>query len=147
MVKDCKIYVRTKASRHRPYREFQTLSVLERAQSSVTIDFIVKLLKSKDIVNNTNYNNIFIIIDRFIKYNKFTPINESHSTEDLADIVVQKIIGNHRLSNEFVIDRGTTFASRFFIAFIIKLGVNNKLFITFYFQTDRQIKRFNQTIE
>ncbi len=52
------------------------------------MDFIVKLFKSKDPVSNTNYNNIFVIIERFIKYSKFILINESHLIKDLADIVV-----------------------------------------------------------
>ncbi len=52
------------------------------------MDFIVKLPKFKDLISNTSYNSIFIIIDRFIKYNKFISVNESHSTKDFADIVV-----------------------------------------------------------
>ena len=98
----------------------------------VIIDFIVKLFKSKDFVNNINYNNIFVIIKRFIKYNKFIPINESHLTEDLIDTVIRKIINNYRLSNEFIIDKSITFVSRFFITFITKLKVNNKFSTTFH---------------
>ncbi len=86
-------------------------------------------------------------MDRFIKYSKFIPINKSHLAEDLVDIVVREVINNYKLSNEFVIDRNTTFISRFFITFTSKLEVNNKLSTTFHPQTDRQIERFNQTIE
>ena len=88
MVKDCKIYIKTKALQYKFYRELQTLPIFKRAWSSVTINFIVKLFKSKDSINNTSYNNILIIVKRFIKYNKFILINESHSTEDFADIVI-----------------------------------------------------------
>ncbi len=96
------------------------------------MDFIIKLFKFKDPVNNTNYNNIFVIIEHFIKYSKFIPINESHLIKDLADIVIREIINNYKLSDEFVINRGTTFALRFFIIFITKLKVNNKLSTTFH---------------
>ncbi len=147
IVKDCEVYTRTKALWYKLYREFQTLPVFERTWGSIIINFIVKLLKSKDFVNNTSYNNILVIIDRFTKYSKFIPVNKSHSTEDLADIVVRKIINNHKLPNEFIINRSTTFTSRFFITFTVKFKMNNKLSITFYPQTNGQIERFNQTVE
>ncbi len=62
--------------------------MFKRTWGSVIIDFIVKLFKSKDLVNNTNYNSIFVIIEHFIKYNKFILINKSHLIEDLIDIII-----------------------------------------------------------
>ncbi len=73
------------------------------------MDFIVKLSKSKDFINNTNYNNILIIIKRFIKYNKFIPINESYLVENLVDIIIWKIISNYRLPNKFIINKSIIF--------------------------------------
>ncbi len=121
--------------------------MFEWTQGSVIIDFIVKLPKSRDLVNNTSYNSIFVIMDRFTKYSKFISANESYSVEDLADIVVRKVINNYRLLDEFIIDKSTIFASRFFIVFTAKLGINSKLSIAFYLQTDGQIERLNQTME
>ncbi len=109
MVKDCEVYIRTKVLQYRFYGEFQILSVFEWAWGSVTIDFIVKLFKSKDPINNISYDNILVIIDRFIKYSKFISVNEFYLVEDLIDIVVREIINNYRLLNEFVINKGTTF--------------------------------------
>ncbi|SRR6266699_4720072 len=112
--------------------------MFERAWGSIIIDFIVKLSKSKDFVNNISYNSILVIVDRFIKYNKFTSVNESQSIEDLIDIVIWEVISNYRLPNEFVIDKDITFAFRFFIVFIAKFGVNSKLSIVFHPQTNKQ---------
>ncbi len=106
--------------------------MFKQTWSSVIIDFIVKLPKSKDPVNNTSYNSILIIVKRFTKYSKLIPINEFYSIEDLTDTVIREVINNYGLPDEFIIDRSTTFASRFFIIFIIKLGINNKLFTAFY---------------
>ncbi len=75
---------------------------------------------------------LVIIIEHFIKYGKFIPTNKSHSVKDLTDIVIQKVINNHRLLNEFITNKDTTFVSHFFITFIIKLRINNKLSIAFY---------------
>jgi len=88
MVKDCEVYTRTKVLRYKPYGKLQILLMFERTWGSVIINFIVKLSKSRDPVNNTSYNSILVTVDRFIKYGKFTPANESHSTKDFADIVV-----------------------------------------------------------
>ncbi|SRR6266699_2238681 len=96
------------------------------------MDFIVKLSKFKDLVNNINYNNIFVIIECLIKYSKFILINESYSIKDLVNIIIREIINNYRLLDEFKIDRDITFVLRFFIIFIIKLEVNSKLSIAFY---------------
>ncbi len=132
VVKDYEVYIKTKTLQYKSNKELQILSIFERIWGSVIIDFIVKLLKFRNSISNISYNNIFIIIERFIKYSKFIFINESYSTKDLMDIVIRKVINNYRLSNEFVIDRGITFISRFFIIFTAKLGVNSKFFITFH---------------
>ncbi len=84
--------------------------MFKRTWNSVIIDFIIKLFKSKDSINNTNYNNIFIIVERLIKYSKFISANESHSIKDLTDIVIRKVINNYGLLNKFITDRSTTFA-------------------------------------
>ena len=88
MVKDYKVYIKIKTLRYKLYKEFQVLFVFERIWSSIIINFIVKLSKSRDPINNINYNNIFIIIEHLIKYYKFIPIHESYSTKDFVNTVV-----------------------------------------------------------
>ena len=132
MVKDYKVYIKTKVLQYKPYKELQILSIPDKIWGSVTIDFIVKLSKSKDSINNISYNNIFVIVERFIKYSKFILINESHSIKNFVDIVIQKVISNYKLLDEFITNRNITFVSQFFIIFIAKLKINSKLFIAFY---------------
>ncbi len=74
MVKNYKVYTKTKTLQYKLYKELQTLLILEQTQDSVTINFIIKLFKFKDLVNNINYNNIFVIIKHLSKYNKFIPV-------------------------------------------------------------------------
>jgi len=52
------------------------------------MDFIVKLFKFKDSINNISYNSILVIVERFTKYNKFIFVNESYLVEDLVDIII-----------------------------------------------------------
>ena len=105
--------------------------MFERTWGSITMDFIVKLSKSKDLINNTNYNNILVIVKRFIKYNKFIPINKSYLIKDFIDIIIREIINNYRLPDEFITNKDTTFVLQFFTIFIIKFGINNKFSIRF----------------
>ncbi len=106
--------------------------MFEWTWGSIIIDFIVKLFKFKNPVNNINYNNILIIIKCFIKYNKFILVNKSYLTEDFTNIIIQEVISNYRLLDEFITDRDTTFALQFFIIFITKLKMNSKFSIAFY---------------
>src|SRR6266566_1503218 len=106
--------------------------MFKRTWNSVIIDFIVKLFKSKDSINNISYNSILVIIERLIKYNKFILVNKSYLIEDLVDIIIREVINNYRLLNEFIIDKNTTFILRFFITFITKLEMNSKLSIAFH---------------
>ncbi len=106
--------------------------MFERTWNSITIDFIVKLFKSKDFINNINYNSILVIIKYLIKYNKFILINESYLIEDFANIIIRKIINNYKLLNEFITNKSIIFILRFFTTFIIKFKMNNKFSIAFY---------------
>ena len=51
---------------------------------SVVIDFIIKLLISKDLVTKVKYDNILVIIDRFTKYIKFELYKEVTGVEELV---------------------------------------------------------------
>ncbi len=132
MIKNYEVYTKTKTLQYKPYKKLQILPIFERIQGSIIIDFIIKLFKSKDLISNTSYNRILIIIKRLIKYNKFIPINESYLTKDFADIVIREIISNHKLPDKFITNKNITFVLQFFITLTIKLEMNNKLSTTFH---------------
>ena len=50
------------------YRLIQYIKIDDYLQQNITMDFIVRLLKSKDISTDIKYNNILIIINKLIKY-------------------------------------------------------------------------------
>ena len=45
------------------------------------MDFIIKLLKSKDPVSKNKYDSIIVIVDRLIKYSILIPFKETFSAE------------------------------------------------------------------
>ena len=65
--------MRNKLSRHAPYRELKNLDMLGHAWDLVSIDFIVKLLKSKELIIKVIYNSILVIVDRLTKFTYFIP--------------------------------------------------------------------------
>ena len=50
------------------YRYIQFAEIVEYPWQKITIDFIVKLLKSENYITRISYDSILIIINKLIKY-------------------------------------------------------------------------------
>jgi hypothetical protein len=61
------------------------------------MNFIVKLLKFKNLTTEVKYNLILIVIKRIIKYKYFILYNEVMTAFKLAHLVMRNIITNHKL--------------------------------------------------
>jgi hypothetical protein len=146
VVSNCKC-AQDKASRHKPYGELKPLPIADRAWGSVAFDHVVKLPPSKEPMTKTAYDSIFVITDRLTKYGYFIPYKEASSAEDLAYTFLRIVASNHGLPDEIISDRGTTFASHFWLSLTSQLGVNHKLSTAYHPQTDGQTERLNQTLE
>ena len=87
VVKKYDIYNRSKTGQYMLYRLLQPLPIAQRPQSSITIDFIIKLPMLKDSATSIIYNSIFIVVDRLIKQVYFFLYKEMQTIEQLVDIV------------------------------------------------------------
>ena len=76
-------------------------------------DFIVKLLKLKDPITRQEYDSIFIIIDKFIKWGYFIAYIEEISVKDIAQGYVKEVFLKYRVLTKIILDRDT----RFILAF------------------------------
>lgn len=76
-VKKCTICRRNKHDRHAPYGLLQLLRVPNRLWESVAMDFIVKLPISTDPVTKEPYDGIIVVVDRFSKFGRFIPYQET----------------------------------------------------------------------
>ena len=56
------------------------------------MDFIMKLLRSKDPVINDTFNFIYIIVDKFIKYAHIILYKETYKIILIAFVVLDRII-------------------------------------------------------
>jgi hypothetical protein len=77
------------------------------------MDFITKLLLSKELTTGVKYNSILIVVDRLTKWVYFIPYKETWLAEQLADIVLRYITLVHGWPEEWIIDRDTKFVSKF----------------------------------
>jgi hypothetical protein len=64
------------------------------------MDFIVKLLKSRDSTNGKEYDSIFMITDRLIKEAKFVPFNKAIDAPGVAYIVMREVVATESLLNK-----------------------------------------------
>ncbi|EAQ87652.1 hypothetical protein CHGG_04271 [Chaetomium globosum CBS 148.51] len=144
---ECDLCGRSKPGRHKPYGLLQPLPVAERPWSSVTMDFITKLPTSKDSATGTKYDSILTVVDRLTKWSYFLPYKESWSAEQLADVIYRNVTAVHGWPEEWITDRDTKFASKFWQALMTKLGTRSKLSTAYHPQTDGQTERLNQIVE
>lgn len=137
----CDTCQRNKSPRHKPFGLLQPLPVPPRPWSSLSMDFIVKLPKSK------GFDSIFVVVCRLTKQAHFIPCKESMSSSDLADLYINNIFKLHGLPDDIVSDRGPVFRSKFWLSLLEALNIKSKLSTTFHPQTDGQTERVNQSIE
>ena len=132
-----KDYIRNKLAQHALYRELKNLDMLGHMQDLVSIDFIVKLLKLEELIIKVIYNSILVIVDKLIKFTYFMPYQEKLIVEDLAYIVKKVLLGNYQMPREFILDYNRLFMIKFQKILIARLGINYKLLISYYPQTNK----------
>ena len=147
VLKACQTCARSKSGRHKPYGLLQPLPVAERPWSSVTMDFITKLPPSKDTTTGLEYDSILTMVDRLTKWTYFLPYRETWNAEQLADVIYRNVTSVHGWPVEWITDRDTKFASRFWQALMTRLGTKSKLSTAYHPQTDGQTERLNQIVE
>ena len=59
------------------------------------MDFITKLLPSRDPVTEVEYNSILTMVDRLTKWSYFLSYKESWIVEQLADIIYYNVTSVH----------------------------------------------------
>jgi hypothetical protein len=85
-------------------------------------------------IRNTGiyYNTIFIITNRLTKYAYILLYKIIYIVIDIIYIFLREIIANYRILEEIISDRDKLFILKFWIIFIILLGIKYKISILFY---------------
>jgi hypothetical protein len=79
----------------------------------VTIDFIVKLLKSRELGSARLCDTVLVLVDRLTKGAKFVLTKELITVEECAYEITKALVLEHRILEEFITDRKKLFTSKY----------------------------------
>ena len=113
-VRGCNICVASKAVRHKPYGDLQSLPVLTYCWKDLSIDFVTSLPISTDWKGDS-YNSILVIVDWLTKMIHYKPVKVTIDASGLAEVIINVVIRHHGLPDLIVIDRGSLFTSKFWL--------------------------------
>ncbi len=111
------------------------------------MNFIIKLLKFKNLAWEVRFDSILIIVNRLTKYMMFISFRETAIASVLMYIILQELISNYELSKKFIINRDKLFTSKFWKMLTAELRIKHKMLTAYYLQTDEQSKWMNQTVK
>ncbi len=125
----------------------KSFSTSDYAWKSIALNFIIKLFKLKKRVIETTYDFILIITDRLIKYEYFLSYKKITFAKDLIYIFLRIIVANHELSDEIILNKNKLFTLKFWKFLMNQLEIHHKLSTVYHLQTNKQMKRMNQTLK
>ena len=146
MSKVSDVCLASKAVRHNPYNNCQSLPVSPHRWKNLSIDFMTGLPILTDWKRDS-YDSILVIVDWLIKMVYQKPVKITINVPGLAEVIINLVIRHYGLLNSIVTDRSFLFTSKFWSLLFHFFGIKRRLFTAFYSQTDGQIKRQNSTIE
>jgi len=137
----------TKIQRDKRFDKVTQLNTLNAPWESVTMNFITKLLTSKNLAWEVKFNSILTIVDRLTKYTMFISFKKTATAPVLTYTILQELVSNHELSKEFIINRDKLFTSKFWEMLTAELRINHKMLTAYHSQMNEQSKQMNQTVK
>jgi hypothetical protein len=83
----------------------QSLDILRIPWTSIVLDFVIKLLLSRDLIIGIEYDFILVVIDRLIKYIYIILYLEANTAEDLAYMFLRVVVANYNALEEMISDK------------------------------------------
>lgn len=108
-IKRCLSCQQNKHATHAAYGEIQYQESSKSSWNEVTMNFIIKLSKSKDLITKKEYDAILIIVDRLIKYSHIIVFKEKYTAKQLEAIILDRLIRYHDISKRIISDRDKLF--------------------------------------
>jgi len=107
-------------------------SIPEKLWTHILVDFITKLPLAQ------GYDSILVVVDQLTKMVHFILTMEKMSAEGLARLFRDNVWKLHRLPKSIISDRGPQFMAGLMRELNRMLGIESKLLMVFYPQTDGQ---------
>jgi hypothetical protein len=87
----------------------QSLDIPKTPWTLIILDFVVKLLLSRDLITGIEYDFILVIMDRLTKYIYIILYLEASIIENLAYVFLRIIITNYSALEKMISDRNKLF--------------------------------------
>jgi hypothetical protein len=87
----------------------QILDILKTPWTSIVLDFVIKLLLSRDPIIGVEYDFILVVTDRLTKYIYIILYLEANIAEDLVYIFLRIIVANYNALEEIISDKNKLF--------------------------------------
>lgn len=136
-----------KSARHTKYGQIQFAPVPDTPWDDITMDFVVKLPKSKDPATQDTFDSIMVIVEKLTKYAIMVPFKESYKADQLAFILLDRLIRDHGIPRSITSDRDKLFTSNYWRTLVASIGTKLRMSTAYHPQTDGQTERTNQTME
>ena len=109
----------------------------DKPWKSISMDFVVKLPKSREDWTENEYDSILVVVCRLTKYVYIILYKEASTVEDLVQVLLKTVFMYYGVPDEIISDRDKLFISKFWITLSALLGSKRKLSTVFHSQTDR----------
>jgi transposase InsO family protein len=106
------------------------------------MNFIVGLPKTQ-----SDYDSIWVIVDRLSKVAHFIPIKTTYKGSNLAELYIARIVCLHGVPKKIVCNRGTQFISKFWEKLHELMDTKLNFSSAYHPQTNGQTERVNQILE
>ena len=138
-IQSCDVYQCVKALRHRFYNETTSFLISVCFWKKISMNFIIELFSN--CYENDIYNVIFVVIDCYSKMTFYILAKSIWSTENLANVLFNKMFLIFFEVKKVIFDRGSFFVNDYWFALCYHIRVKRKLNIVFHSQIDEQTKR------
>ena len=146
-IKKCLNCQQNKHVIHVKYEKIQYMKLSKWSWDEVFMNFIIKLLKSKNSTNEKAYDVILVMIDRLIKYCHIIFFKKTYNVEQLKYIVLNRLIRYQRISKGLINDKDKLFTFNYWRTLLPMLRIKLKMSTTYHSQINEQTKKTNQSLK
>ncbi|GJV71507.1 putative reverse transcriptase domain-containing protein [Tanacetum coccineum] len=126
-VSKCLTCVKVKVEHQKPYGLLQQPEIPVWKWERITMDFISGLPRTP-----SEYDTIWVIVDRLTKSAHFLPMKKMDSMEKLTQLYLKEVVCRHGAPISIISDRDSHFTSRFWKLLYEALGMNLDMSIAYH---------------
>ena len=141
-IASCDACQRNKSGNQLPAGLLQPLPIPSRNWQQITMDFIVRLPKTKN-----GSDAIVVFVDRMSKMVHFQAMTTNATAPEVAKLLFDNVFRLHGMPEVIVSDRDAKFTSLFWKALFKCMGTKLAMSTAFHPETDGQTERNNRTLE